>query len=33
LKAGTTIYFSIYWLKEKRWEGTDYSVEIIKSAA
>ena len=29
LKAGTTIDFTIYWLKEKRWEGRDYGVEIM----
>lgn len=29
LEVGTTIHFTIYWLQEQRWEGTDYSVEII----
>jgi glucoamylase len=28
LKTGTTIHFTIYWLDEERWEGTDYAVEI-----
>jgi glucoamylase len=30
LKVGTTICFTIYWLQDKRWEGADYTVEIIK---
>lgn len=29
LKAGTTIRFTIYWLDEERWEGRDYTVEIV----
>ena len=28
LKTGRTIRFTIYWLAEDRWEGTDYAVEI-----
>ena len=28
LKTGSTIRFTIYWLAEDRWEGTDYAVEI-----
>ena len=30
LKTGTTVRFTIYWLADKRWEGTDYAVEIRK---
>jgi len=29
LKVSTTIRFTIYWIKQKRWEGTDYIVEVI----
>jgi glucoamylase len=28
LKTDCTICFTIYWLDEERWEGTDYAVEI-----
>jgi len=30
LKVGTTVRFAIYWMKQERWEGTDYTVEVIK---
>jgi glucoamylase len=29
LKTGTTIRFTIYWLDDERWEGRDYTVEIL----
>jgi len=28
LSVGNEIVFTFYWLKEERWEGTDYSVEV-----
>ena len=28
LAGGTTVRFTIYWIKENRWEGTEYFVEI-----
>jgi glucoamylase len=29
LKTGTTFRFTIYWLDEDRWDGTNYNVEIV----
>jgi glucoamylase len=29
LKSGMIVRFTIYWLADERWEGQDYSVEII----
>jgi glucoamylase len=29
LTEGTIISFTLYWIKEDRWEGTDYTVKII----
>jgi len=31
LKAGTTIRFTIHWLKPEHWEGTDYIVDVIET--
>jgi glucoamylase len=31
LKAGTTIRFTIHWLKPDHWEGTDYIVEVVET--
>jgi glucoamylase len=28
LAAGSEIAFTFYWLDEKRWEGTDFSVIV-----
>jgi glucoamylase len=28
LAAGTTLVFTLYWLAEDRWEGTDFEVQI-----
>jgi hypothetical protein len=28
LVNGAIIRFTIYWIKEDRWEGSDYSVKI-----
>jgi glucoamylase len=32
LAAGRTIRFSIYWSDERRWEGTDFAVEVLAAA-
>jgi len=31
LKVSTNIRFTIYWIKQERWEGTDYIVEVIET--
>jgi glucoamylase len=30
LSAGSEIVFTLYWLQEQRWEGTDFSVVVEK---
>jgi glucoamylase len=29
LAPGTTIVFTLYWPQQERWEGTDFSVEVV----
>jgi glucoamylase len=31
LGAGARIVFTIFWLQERRWEGSDYAVMVEKS--
>jgi glucoamylase len=31
LAAGSEIFFTIHWVKEQRWEGTNFSVEVEES--
>jgi glucoamylase len=29
LAPGTTIVFTLFWAQHQRWEGSDYSVEVV----
>jgi Glucodextranase, domain N len=29
LAPGTTIQFTLFWTQHQRWEGTDFSVEVV----
>jgi glucoamylase len=29
LAPGTTIVFTLFWAQHQRWEGSDYSIEVV----